>query len=142
MTNATKDRGKEFIFMVRRVGSSFSATRLANSGHSCRVCSYTLDHLTEPPESARYFPLDLMSSALERQIKPIYGELLAYAGELSRALTIPDLTACFFPLHTDALDSGSNKSALVAANKFLKKTPKNALVQVGGIYLLGILAGR
>ncbi|KIK57739.1 hypothetical protein GYMLUDRAFT_45908 [Collybiopsis luxurians FD-317 M1] len=42
-----------------------------------------------------------MSVALDRQIRPIY----------------------------DALDTGSNKSAIVACNKLLKKHPKNALVQ-------------
>ncbi|KAK7467226.1 mitochondrial distribution and morphology [Stygiomarasmius scandens] len=42
-----------------------------------------------------------MSSALERQIRPIY----------------------------DALDTGSNKSAIVACNKMLKKNPKNNLVK-------------
>ncbi|KAE9409642.1 actin cytoskeleton organization protein [Gymnopus androsaceus JB14] len=42
-----------------------------------------------------------MSTALDRQIRPIY----------------------------DALDTGSNKSAIVACNKLLKKHPKNALVQ-------------
>ncbi|KAF5377028.1 hypothetical protein D9757_007708 [Collybiopsis confluens] len=42
-----------------------------------------------------------MSAALDRQIRPIY----------------------------DALDTGSNKSAIVACNKLLKKHPKNALVQ-------------
>ncbi|THU87266.1 hypothetical protein K435DRAFT_782074 [Dendrothele bispora CBS 962.96] len=42
-----------------------------------------------------------MSSALDRQIRPIY----------------------------DALDTGSNKSAIVACNKVLKKHPKNNLVK-------------
>ncbi|KAE9393029.1 hypothetical protein BT96DRAFT_959176 [Gymnopus androsaceus JB14] len=42
-----------------------------------------------------------MSTALDRQIRPIY----------------------------DALDTGSNKSAILACNKLLKKHPKNALVQ-------------
>ncbi|KAF8921223.1 N-acetyltransferase B complex non catalytic subunit-domain-containing protein [Mucidula mucida] len=42
-----------------------------------------------------------MSSALDRQVRPIY----------------------------DALDTGSNKSALVACNKILKKQPKNVLVK-------------
>ncbi|EEB91119.1 hypothetical protein MPER_10577, partial [Moniliophthora perniciosa FA553] len=42
-----------------------------------------------------------MSSAFERQIRPVY----------------------------DALDTGSNKSAIVACNKLLKKYPKNELVK-------------
>ncbi|KAF8798082.1 actin cytoskeleton organization protein [Phlegmacium glaucopus] len=42
-----------------------------------------------------------MSAALDRQIKPIY----------------------------DALDTGSNKSAIVACNKLLKKHPKNVLLK-------------
>ncbi|KAF9562547.1 actin cytoskeleton organization protein [Agrocybe pediades] len=42
-----------------------------------------------------------MSSALDRQIRPIY----------------------------DALDTGSNKSAIVACNKLLKKHPKNDLIK-------------
>ncbi|TFK76275.1 actin cytoskeleton organization protein [Pluteus cervinus] len=42
-----------------------------------------------------------MSQALERQIKPIY----------------------------DSLDTGSNKSAIVACNKLLKKYPKNELIK-------------
>jgi len=57
--------------------------------------------------------------ALERQIRPIYG----------RSPYCPDLPK---PKNftTDALDTGSNKSALVSCNKLLKKYPQNGLIKV------------
>lgn len=57
--------------------------------------------------------------ALERQIRPIYG----------RSPYCPDLPK---PKNftTDALDTGSNKSALVSCNKLLKKYPQNELIKV------------
>ncbi|KAG6845343.1 hypothetical protein H0H87_010800 [Tephrocybe sp. NHM501043] len=59
-----------------------------------------------------------MSSALDRQVRPIYGN--------SARLTIPN---AYSPASTDALDMGSNKSAIVACTKLLKKNPKNALIK-------------
>ena len=58
--------------------------------------------------------------ALERQIRPIYGPVPPYC---------PDLSRSWNPV-TDALDTGSNKSALVSCNKLLKKYPQNELIKV------------
>lgn len=48
---------------------------------------------------------------------------------------VPDLICTWLniymsPFHTDAIDTGSNKSAIVACNKLLKKQPQNDLVKV------------
>jgi len=57
--------------------------------------------------------------ALERQIRPIYGRS-PYCLDLPNSKN----------LTTDALDTGSNKSALVSCNKLLKKYPQNELIKV------------
>lgn len=59
-----------------------------------------------------------MSTALDRQIRPIYGRL-----SMSSILAL-------FNAPLDALDTGSNKSAIVSCNKLLKKHPKNELIKV------------
>jgi len=61
-----------------------------------------------------------MSVALDRQIRPIYGSLSPIVARASSA----------FNLLLDALDTGSNKSAIVACNKLLKKHPKGELIKV------------
>lgn len=53
-------------------------------------------------------------------MKPVYGELTR--------LSLPDDDVD--DGEPDALDSGSNKSAVVACDKLLKKQPKNVLVKV------------
>lgn len=60
----------------------------------------------------------MSSAALERQIRPIYGLYFQFSASL------------WTNIPSDALDIGSNKSALVACNKILKKHPKNELVKV------------
>lgn len=95
---------------------------------------------TSPPHSVSFFKghlppkvfhqvlsfagsaLTRMSSALERQIRPIYG--MYCTCWLSNNVYLLS-----FPL-LDALDTQSNKSAVLACNKVLKKHPNNVLVKV------------
>jgi hypothetical protein len=48
-----------------------------------------------------------------------------------RLASFVPLTVFCSPFVLEALDTGSNKSAIVACNKLLKKQPKNDLVKVG-----------
>ncbi|KDR81676.1 hypothetical protein GALMADRAFT_58678 [Galerina marginata CBS 339.88] len=54
----------------------------------------------------------MSAAAFERQVRPIY----------------------------DALDTGSNKSAIVACNKLLKKHPKNELIKASYLHLISLKA--
>lgn len=60
----------------------------------------------------------MSSAALDRQIRPIYGP------------SIHTLWSTVLRLCVEALDTGSNKSAILACNKLLKKHPKNDMVKV------------
>lgn len=62
------------------------------------------------------------SAALERQIRPIYGQ--SFPRPRAHPPSKRSLSA------TDALDTGSNKSAIVTCNKLLKKYPRNELIKV------------
>lgn len=68
-----------------------------------------------------------MSATLDRQLRPIYGN-----GHVSTLLVCNLLTlhSISYSRMSDAIDTGSNKSAIVACNKLLKKQPKNDLVKV------------
>lgn len=65
-----------------------------------------------------------MSATLDRQLRPIYG--LSAAG----CMLGVQLTHVPYFSFIDAIDTGSNKSAIVACNKLLKKQPKNDLIKV------------
>ena len=62
---------------------------------------------------------------LDRQLRPIYGE-----HPTARLLSIISSGPICLRAPPDAIDSGSNKTAILACNKLLKKIPNNNLVKV------------
>lgn len=65
---------------------------------------------------------------MDRQLRPIYGTLRRHDLNLLDSYSYSILSIICFGL--EALDTGSNKSAILACNKLLKKQPKNDLVKV------------
>ena len=63
----------------------------------------------------------MSAATLERQFRPIYGSLPSVLETRNYILTST----------AEALDTGSNKSAIVSCNKLLKKYPTNLLLKVG-----------
>ena len=67
----------------------------------------------------------MQPAQLDRQLRPIYGE-----HSTTPLLLITSTKTRLPPRPPDAIDSGSNKTAILACNKLLKKIPNNNLVKV------------